>query len=477
MESKHEAFIETIKPLSSLSVLVISEDASALLPLLHSLFSQVYTTHSHTQSLHFFDEKHSDLVLLETSMKAYNWLSLVHQLRLKQHDVSLVLLTHLQEELNHDALINANAMCYLLKPLEEETLRFSLRNLIHKIELKKETHFYHELKEKRKIQGIALYTIQRVIEEIPSPIFAYNAQEKILFFNKDLAKLFHNKKLDIPEMAHVWNIEDLFETMPKEMHFAQIKEGKSLELKYIYKDYAIQKIFIPTKFTVALESEEEPFSVIVLTDIAPLLLQIQHMTYQQQKMDNYKEIIEELLAQKLFKESNKAFMHTQKTLKIQEKTSLHVKPLSALAYKKHQDAALFETLTPLMTLENALHQAISAFLENPSLMTLILLPRLLEHYALLLKNLSEFQNLSNALYSLSDFMKGLEEEDIRTYTHEACASLEKLLQYLTQWRIAIFHTEETEDIHAFDRVILSTVLEFQITLSHSKKANEMQPKG
>ena len=60
----------------------------------------------------------------------------------------------------------------------------------------------------------------------------------------------------------------------KSFNFITIRLGKSLDLKYCYQDNLEQKIFIPTKFNVSLDNEEEPFDVIVLTDIAPLILKI-----------------------------------------------------------------------------------------------------------------------------------------------------------------------------------------------------------
>jgi hypothetical protein len=97
--------------------------------------------------------------------------------------------------------------------------------------------------------------------------------KKILFYNKNIIELFEIKQRMIPEMMHVWNIEDLFENVQKESHFSFLNHGKSFDTHYIYAYKQTHKIFVPTKFSIALESDEEPFDVIVLTDITPLLLQ------------------------------------------------------------------------------------------------------------------------------------------------------------------------------------------------------------
>lgn len=256
------------------SVLLICEDSSFLSPLLEMLFSHVYYSHSQEQSLLLFEEHEMDLVIIDTDTHQYDWRYLVHQFRLKIHDIFIALLVDFSQQNERKALINTEASHYFFKPLEEEKVHFMLCDLLHKINVKKDTKTYHRLREKRKIHGLALFTIQQVIEEILSPIFAYNEHEKVLFYNKSLEQLFDDKKLPIPEMLHVWNIEDLFENFSKELHFITIRLGKSLDLKYCYQDNLEQKIFIPTKFNVSLDNEEEPFDVIVLTDIAPLILKI-----------------------------------------------------------------------------------------------------------------------------------------------------------------------------------------------------------
>ncbi|NCD11738.1 MAG: hypothetical protein EOL93_04235 [Epsilonproteobacteria bacterium] len=259
---------------SACSVLFIGEDSSFLPPLLETLFSHVYCTNSQEESLLLFEEHEMDLVMIDTDTQQYDWRYLVHQFRLKIHDIFIGLLVDFSQQKERKALINTEASHYFFKPLEEEKVHFMLCDLLHKINAKKDTKTYHMLREKRKIHGLALFTIQRVIEEIPSPIFAYDEHEKVLFFNRSLEELFNDKKLPIPEMLHVWNIEDLFENISRELHFLTIHSGKSLDLKYCYHNNLNQKIFIPTKFNVSFDSEEESFNVIVLTDIAPLILKI-----------------------------------------------------------------------------------------------------------------------------------------------------------------------------------------------------------
>lgn len=261
------------------SVLLIAEDPSFIAPILAGVFHEIFIASTQHESLAFFYDKHIDLVMIDIDTQAYDWLFLVNQFRSKLYDISIALILDLDQTKDLNAIYNAGVMQCLFKPLDAQKLKFSLFDLMNKIQAKKDAKENYYLQERRKLNMMAISTVKQIIENIPAPIFAYNKHERILFFNKVVAALFYDKKLPIPEMLHVWNIEDLFDNMTKELHFATIQEGKSHELKYSYEHGSIKKIFIPTKFIVKLETSEEPYNVIVLTDIAPLLMQMQMIAY------------------------------------------------------------------------------------------------------------------------------------------------------------------------------------------------------
>ncbi|AFL69089.1 hypothetical protein [Sulfurospirillum barnesii] len=267
-----EALLKT-KKIDTFFVLLVAQDGSTFLPLLENLFSNIFIASTQAESLELFDTHPIDLVIIDTQASRYHWLTLVHQFRLKVYDISIALIVDMLTCNDTDSFILADVTSHFFKPLNPKIINFELHDLMHKIYLKKESKIFQDLKERRKIQSLAFYTIRRIIEEIPSPIFAYNANEKILFYNKNIIELFEIKQRTIPEMMHVWNIEDLFENLQKEAHFGSLNHGKSFHLHYVYAHQETQKIFIPTKFSIALENDEEPFDVIVLTDITPLLLQ------------------------------------------------------------------------------------------------------------------------------------------------------------------------------------------------------------
>ncbi len=464
---------------STFSVLLIAEETSILLPYLNRLFKNIYISHSRHESLAFFYDHPIDLVILDIDSTLYDWLDLVNQFRAKVYDIPVALILDLTQRKDLDQVITAGVTQCILKPFNATQLKLSLADLINKMQYKKDAKESYYLTSKRRINTIAIATIDEVIQGIPAPIFAYNALEQVLFYNKALSELFMHKDLFIPPTVHVWDIEELFENIDKSLHFTNIREGKSLDLKYYYKDRDIKKIFIPTKFKVKLETADEPYFIVFLTDIAPLLMQIQVMSYQQQKMDSYQEMIEELLARKVFKESSKALVHTPKTLEKQrEKAQLEVstspaKAMDAHNYVLHMSSQAYDSIHQLIRTEIDLVSALQSFKNASTKMDLDKISSLFEIYGERIRELDVFIDLGNALCSLSDFMYELHEEDIKKHTSLCIHLLKTLSGHLSQWRISIFEDQSAKDIHYLDSAILRSVLQFQITLSHTTNPTEI----
>jgi response regulator RpfG family c-di-GMP phosphodiesterase len=177
MIETHEVLLKT-KKIDTFFVLLVAQDHSTFLPILENIFSNVFVASTQAESLELFDTHPMDLVIIDTQSSRYHWLTLVHQFRLKVYDIYIALIVDMLTCKDANTFILADVASHFFKPLDPEIVCFELYDLMHKIDLKKESKIFQDLKERRKIQSLAFYTIRRIIEEIPSPIFAYNANEK-----------------------------------------------------------------------------------------------------------------------------------------------------------------------------------------------------------------------------------------------------------------------------------------------------------
>lgn len=320
-------------------------------------------------------------------------------------------------------------------------------------------------------------------------MFAFNDEGEILFVNQHLTKLFADKKLSTKQNITLGNIETIFENMNDAKSFMALRGGKHLDIQYNYKSERSKKIFIPTKFVAKpnILDTNIHYNVVVLHDIAPILMQIKVMTYHQQKADNYKEVIEELLARKVFKESSKAIIQkvsvtstTTTTIfddRLSDKEIMLLRKsvqykISAIDYVKSLDYESYEEVYELSSTESELQSAIDIFVQESSQATLLKIAQLFEIYGNIVKSLIEFIDLGNAICSLSSFIYDLEEESINQHTKMINMLVQNLLEDIMQWRVNIFEDKIAIDIHYLDSSIFSSVLQFQVNISSDATSND-----
>ncbi len=469
------------------SILVVAEQVSALLSELNSLFHSVVICNTEEDALRLFDEKKSDLVFIDASIEGLNPISLVQSLRQKVYDLPIALLSE-GRDLDQLTMMIASGITHcLFKPISTERLQFVLYDMATKLQDTLQAKESYYAQQKKKSNAIIAITAETIIQDIPLPMFAFTNEGEVLFVNQHLSKLFTAKKLPVKQNLKLEDIETIFENMDDAKSLIALRDGKHLDIKYNYKSESSKKIFIPTKFVAKLNGLDVDISynVVVLHDIAPILMQIKVMTYHQHKADNYKEVIEELLARKVFKESSKALIQkiviepssnafddrlSDKEVMLLRK-SVHYK-ICAIDYVKNLDEESYEEINELSTTEAELQAAIDTFAQDSSKAAILKIARLFEIYGNIVKSLIEFIDLGNAICSLSSFIYDLEEENIDKHTVMINTLVQNLLEDIVQWRVNIFEDKIAVDIHYLDSSIFSSVLQFQINISSDSSAGD-----
>lgn len=477
--------LETIS--KKFSVLLISDNIANIHPELTQKFDRVSVTTHENEIIELLQEETTvvHLVFLDAETMGLNWLSLIHTMRKYKYDIPIALMMKLDEPDRLTTAIAIGITQCLFHPITPSRLRFVLSDMVNKLKNKLDAKELFYKKQEERLLDIANTSARKIIQDIPFPMFVFKDSE-VLFANKSLYKLFIHKKIHIQEKMFVHDIEKLFDNMTDDILFSSISSGKSLDVKYHYKDSTLKKVFIPTKFSIQLGIEQDDYTVIVLNDIASHLMQIKMMTYQKQKVDSYKEVIEELLARRIFKESAKAITKSLAIENSQESTldkglsdkeiallrkSVHLK-ISAQEYVDHLDDSSYEEINELHAIESDIQGAIDIFIRHPQKGSIVEVARLFEVYGATIKSLIEFVDLGNAMCSLSDFIRSLDEEEIIQNTLAIHTLFENLYEDLVQWRTNIFVTKVAVDIHYLDSSIFSSVLQLQLNISHDNDLSD-----
>ena len=462
---------------SNFSLLIISNHIDQLLPNLTHYFSQIHIAVNSEDALALFEKNEIDLVFVDTDVEDLNWLSLVHKLRQTVYDIAIVPLITLNNPDRLTTLISIGISQCLIKPFTPAKLQHVIDDMIIKLQQKKDAKELFYLKEQQTKHDLETLSALQIIQGIPFPIFAFQ-NDKILFANTNLYSLFSAKKIDTTREISLSDIESLFENTTDQHHFSTLKQGKSLEIHYHYTDTSLKKVFVATKMTLASLTNDEAYSIVFLQDIAPHLMQIKMMAYQNNKVESYKNLIEELLARRIFKESSQAITKTVQSV-FQENSldqMLNVQELSILRkstsfkidaqdYIANLDASSYDDVFELGSLTKELQSEIEFFSYEPTQEAAMKVAQLFEMHGKVVKSLLEFVDLGNAICSLLDYIKSLNEDDIQNNAAKIESLFSNLLEDLIQWRINIFETKVAVDIHYLDSSIFSSILQLQLNIS------------
>lgn len=468
----------TVNYSKKFSALLVSEDTSLLEEYFQEMFKDFFVCNNQADALKVYEKNSIDIVVIDTDTKEINWLSLVNKLRQKIYDLPIAILTDLDNPNRLTAAITIGINQCIFKPIEQEKLNLAIEDIASKLQNKIDAKELFYRKEQEQINQVASDITEKIIKDIPYPMFVFK-NEKVFFANRSLYKLFENKRISIQEIKSIKEIENLFENITQVATLEELKFGKNFDVKYNYQDYSLKKVFVPTKYTILLDSIEEEYDVIILDDIAPLLMQIKMLHYQQNKVNNYKTLIEELLAKHIFKDNKKSIRHIDKsiddTLSDGETQILRKdiqREISSKEYLTDLDESSYEEVQELKEVEEDIRIVIYNFQSSGAKKDLFEIARLFSVQGNVVRALMEFIDLGNAICSLSDFLYGLEEDKIEKNMEIMGVQFESILEDLIQWRENIFETQSTIDIHYLDSSIFSSILQLQLNLDNDAQSQD-----
>lgn len=463
------------------NILLFSSYPSEIQNELHTIFDVVHVCKEKSEVYEVFQANKIDIVFIDVD--DLNWIEIVHYLRQEVYDLPITIITDTE---NRDRLTTAITLglTYIFKPIDSLTAKITILDTVDKLQNKRDAKELFYKKEQEKFNQVAIDASETIIKNIPYPMVVFN-KEKILFANKELFKLFHSKNIKTIDDLSLNSLLKVFENHEELESFETMPNGRNFDMQLHYKDKTLKKVFIPTKSKVSITNEEA--FVVVLNDIAPLLMQLKMMHYQQAKLTSYKELIEELLVKQVFKTNAKAIVESSskqikslddslddKDIKLLRKSVTH--KIDAITFINELDQDSLVDVGELHSVEDDLQIAIDAFVMSPSHMHMIEISKFFNIYGGVVTSLMEFTDLGNAICSLSDFLGNLDDSTVRDKAEFISTLIESILQDLVQWRLNIFESQNTVDIHYLDSSIFSSILQLQVNISQEfdEEGNDLE---
>lgn len=98
--------------------------------------------------------------------------------------------------------------------------------------------------------------------------------------------------------------------------------------------------------------------------------------------------------------------------------------------------------------------------------------RLFTQYAKMIDQLVEFQQISYALWVLSDVLQQTDIAAFEGETEYISMYNKAIIHDLSTWRTSVFYNQTADDIHYLDKTLLSSITQLQIMLSPSGGSGE-----
>ena len=395
-----------VKLAKSFSILCVCKDAYELLDDNVHIFKYGYVADNEKEAIELFDSKEVDIVFIDIDTPGINWVSIVHTLRDKQYDLPICIATDVGRQDRLATAITVGVTQCLFKPINKARLDLVIFDIVKKLQYKKDAKELYYKREEERLQNLIASNIDSIIKDTPFPMFIFSGKE-ILFTNKQMKMLFENKGYEYQDVT-LKEIEELFENFDESMSFQSLPNGKHFNFQYNYKDKTLKKVFIPTKYGIELHNGGIKCSSVVLSDIAPLLMQIKVMQYQQSKAETYKDVIEELLIKNIFKTNDKSL----KTLITSEYKNIDtnfkeeallrksvVNKVSAREFVQEISEDTYEEIKELEGTEGELQTAIDSFTYLPHHENIKEIAKLFNIYGSIIASLVEFVDLGHAVCS------------------------------------------------------------------------------
>lgn len=471
-----------IKLASSFSILCVCEGVHKILGDNVYIFKHEYVSDNKEKALNLFDKNDIDIVFIDVDTPDIHWLSLVKSLRKKQYDVPICIIINKDNKERLATAITAGITQCLFKPMDRHRLDLVIFDIVKKLQNKKDAKELHYKKEEEKLHNLITSNTQSIIREIPFPMVIYH-EDEVLFTNLQMRKLLEDKGLVSEEAVSLKIIESMFDNIEETTGFYEISTGKHYDIKYHYQHKNLKKVFLPTKYEVAI-GDKDKCVAIVLNDIAPLMMQIRVLQYQTNKIETYKQVIENLLIKNIFKTNDKSLKSIAKKSKktisdIEPQT--HIVPaesdkISASEYIKEVEIEVLEEVSELESIEGELQIAIDGFTITHNESNIAEISKMFSVYGRVIAGLIEFIDLGHAILSLADFVEALDVKELKENRKGEfyAKQLELILDDLANWRKNVFVSQKTLDIHYLDTSIFSSILQLQLNDEKDDDEGELE---
>lgn len=151
------------KSIKKFSILVVAEQISTIISELNSLFHTVIICNSEKDALQLFDEKGSDLILIDVDIEGLNPISLIQKFRTAVYDLPIALLTDIEDTSKLTAMMSAGITQCLFKPISIEHLQFALYDMVRQYQDKLTAKELYHTQEKEKNNAIITTVAETII--------------------------------------------------------------------------------------------------------------------------------------------------------------------------------------------------------------------------------------------------------------------------------------------------------------------------
>lgn len=450
---------------------------------LKRIFREVLIATNGREGLEVFARYSPDIVISDIRMPEMDGLEMTKRIHEKDADVPVIITTAFGEQEFFLESIEAGVDQYLIKPINEKALIGALFKVVSALTDHRRSIELAKIEQQRLINKNVEDAMTGLSDSLIAPLAIYKKNE-LFYINEALRMILPSKVLEKLEKKEA-GLECAFvKKKGYEDSLETLYENPELPAKVMIrgeKSHSIFLLYLRSMPDVPLEDE---MRMVVFYDITAHEKQRLMIEYQKNKIANYNEMLEDMLVAKFFHRSTQeekpiAAPQDDKPLETKsyaveailsedEREILrrsHKVKSTAAEYVKELDQSTFEEIMVLGEIERDMSDGLEDFISELGKSQLDALAHSLHEYAGSLKLLIEFQDLSNALYSLCSFFQGLGEDEVINENTKIIIFLQNILADLSEWRNRIFVVQDAKDIHYLDSSLFSSCIQMQLQLS------------
>lgn len=466
------------KILSELRILIVDDEpqmCEMISMILKKYCKEIYTADDGIGGLASYLEKQPDILITDIGMPNMNGLDLSRNVRSYSTEIPIIVQTAFADQEKLLESIDIGVDQYIKKPLSVDLVLNAVLKMAHVLENKKMADAYREKLELEKLRENTQTVLSQLSNVLIEPLLLVQ-EDKIKYVNESF-KIMVGIHLDLL-LDQLESFDELLEKREGFCdHLAQISFEKNMIENKISMKVHGRKIYQVIYKELHFAKEEKLSKIYLFEDITLL-------EYQKLKLKHYSQRLEDFLITTKYRHVSPKPEVKQdlaepkepkniRSLDVEELALLrkaHAEPISAQEFlQSAQDT--FEDVDELDELMAELQETYDIFCEEESLELLNTLSGLLDQYAHTIKQMQEFDELAEALFSTCRVLIQIEVID----THVAQnlhLFLENIFQDLKNWKRAIFVDQDTKDIHYLDASLFSSCLQLELNLTQAESQEE-----